>query len=244
MNLMAQLNSLPMFLIAGSAIAFVILMCVVFLIKSYRAGIAIGMDKAKLKKAITASAAFTVLPSISILLGVIALSGSLGVPLPWVRLSVIGALHYEASVADIAARNVGVAGGLGSGTLTASAFVTIGLVMTAGIIWSMLLCIFGLKKYLARMQKPSIKKDGKKGFADVAFVAMFVGLVSAYIGSYVGVFASTGDYIPLAVAALAAAAMAGLEALSHQRGFAWLDSFSMAGSMLVGMGGAVVLGLL
>ena len=45
-------------------------------------------------------------------------------------------------------------------------------------------------------------------------------------------------------AALAAAAMAGLEALSHQRGFAWLDSFSMAGSMLVGMGGAVVLGLL
>ncbi|MEG0110151.1 MAG: DUF5058 family protein [Oscillospiraceae bacterium] len=244
MDLLKQLNSLPMFLIAGGAILFVILMCVVFLVKSYRAGIAIGMDRAKLNKAITSSATFTVLPSISILLGVIALSGSLGVPLPWVRLSVIGALHYEASVADIAARNMGIGGGLGSGNLTASAFVTIGLVMTAGIIWGMLLCIFGLKKYLAKMQKPGIKKDGKKGFGDIAFVAMFVGLVSAYIGSYVGTFASTGDYIPLAVAVISAIAMSGFEALSHKKIFSWMDSFSMAGSMLVGMGGAIVLGLL
>ena len=38
-----------------------------------------------------------------ILLGVIALSGSLGTPWPWLRLSVIGALHYETSVADAAA---------------------------------------------------------------------------------------------------------------------------------------------
>lgn len=35
--------------------------------------------------------------------GIIALSGSLGTPWPWLRLSVIGALHYETSVADAAA---------------------------------------------------------------------------------------------------------------------------------------------
>lgn len=42
-----------------------------------------------------------------ILLGVIALSGSLGTPWPWLRLSVIGALHYETQVAQAAAEQVG-----------------------------------------------------------------------------------------------------------------------------------------
>lgn len=104
MDLLTQLNSLPMFLIVGVVVAFIAVLCVVFLVRSWRAGVAMGMDKAKLRRAITSSATFTLLPSISILLGVIALSGSLGIPLPWIRLSVIGALHYEGNVADIAAR--------------------------------------------------------------------------------------------------------------------------------------------
>ncbi|MEG0167938.1 MAG: DUF5058 family protein, partial [Ruthenibacterium sp.] len=122
---MAELNTVPMFLIAGGVILFIMLLCVVYLIKSYRAGVAMGMDKVKLRRAITSSATFTVLPSVSILLGVVALSGSLGIPLPWLRLSVVGALHYEGNVADIAARATGQPNGLGTGTLTPSAFVTI-----------------------------------------------------------------------------------------------------------------------
>ena len=91
--MLEQLNSLPMFLIAGGAVAFVIFLCVVFIVRSWRAGVAMGIDKAKLRRAVTSSATFTVLPAVSILLGVIALSGSLGIPLPWLRLSVVGALH-------------------------------------------------------------------------------------------------------------------------------------------------------
>ena len=60
-----------------------------------------------LKRAIISSATFTILPSISILLGVIALSGTLGVPFSWLRLSVIGALQYELNVAEIAAQSIG-----------------------------------------------------------------------------------------------------------------------------------------
>ena len=75
-----SVNTGAFYLIVAIVLGFVTVMCFVFLIKSYRAGIKIGMDKKVLRKAITASATFTVLPSISILLGVIALSGSLGVP--------------------------------------------------------------------------------------------------------------------------------------------------------------------
>ena len=73
-NILAQLNSAPMYAICGGIIAFVAAVCVVFLVRSYRAGLAIGMDPARMKRAITSSATFSVLPSVGILLGVIALS--------------------------------------------------------------------------------------------------------------------------------------------------------------------------
>lgn len=242
MDLLTQLNSLPMFLIVGVVVAFIAVLCVVFLVRSWRAGVAMGMDKAKLRRAITSSATFTLLPSVSILLGVIALSGSLGIPLPWIRLSVIGALHYEGNVADIAARAAGMSGGLGSEELTAPVFLTIALVMTAGILAGCILCVFCLKAYMKKVRGAAKKeKSGKKGFGDYMFTAMFVGLVSAYIGSYLGEWTSAGNYMPLFVAAVSAAAMGLFEYLARKKGMTWLDNFSMAGSMLVGMAAAVAL---
>ena len=133
MNVLDKLSSLPLYLISGIIIAFVIALSVFFMVRAYRAGIAIGMDKTKLKRAITSSITFSILPSVSILLGVIALSGTLGIPLPWLRLSVVGALHYETSVADIAAKSVGLSG-LNASEMTEKAFTTIALLMTVGII--------------------------------------------------------------------------------------------------------------
>ena len=242
MDLLTQLNSLPMFLIVGVVVLFIGVLCVVFLVRSWRAGVAMGMDKAKLRRAITSSATFTLLPSVSILLGVIALSGSLGIPLPWIRLSVIGALHYEGNVADLAARAAGMSGGLGSEPLTAPVFLTIALVMTAGILAGCILCVFCLKAYMKKVRGAAQKqKSGKKGFGDYMFTAMFVGLVSAYIGSYLGEWTSAGNYMPLFVAAVSAAAMGLFEYLARKKGMTWLDNFSMAGSMLVGMAAAVAL---
>ena len=51
MDLLAQLNSLPMFAIVGAVILFILGLSVLYLVKSYRAGVALGMDKAKLRRA-------------------------------------------------------------------------------------------------------------------------------------------------------------------------------------------------
>ena len=244
MSVLTQMNSLPMYLICGVIILFVLTMSLFFMVRAWRAGIAIGMDQAKLRRAVTSSVTFTLLPSISILLGVIALSGSLGVPLPWLRLSVIGALHYETSVADIAARAIGLSG-LNISEMTPSAYTTIALVMSAGIIWGMVLTVFFNKRYLSYLQKPKNTASSKdrKGFGDVAMTAMFIGLVAAYVGSYVGTFTSTGNYMPLIVLAVSAAAMAVFTYFSEKRGQLWLDNFSVAGSMLFGMAAAVLAAL-
>ena len=135
-----NVNSGTFYLIVAIVLGFVTVMSFVFLMKSYRAGIKIGMDKKVLKKTIMSSATFTLLPSISILLGVVALSGTLGVPFSWLRLSVIGALQYELNVAEIAAQSIGLSG-LRVDELSMGSFVTIALVMTAGILGGVLCCI-------------------------------------------------------------------------------------------------------
>lgn len=242
---LSQVNSGWFYLIVGLVLAYITVMCVVFLVKSYRAGIKIGMDKEVLKKTIISSATFTLLPSISILLGVVALSGTLGVPLSWLRLSVIGALQYELNVAEIAAQSIGLSG-LRLDEMSIGAFVTIALVMTVGILGGLICCILFLKKYLKKLQaKPKKKTDGKPGFGAHATTAMFIGLCGTYIGAYVGkaIPREGSDIMPLIVAAIAAAVMAVFEYFIQKKGKAVLENFSLAASMLIAMALAVVIGM-
>ena len=214
MDILSQLNSPAMYLICGGIIFFVALVCVFFIVRAYRAGAAIGMDKTKMKRTITA---------------------------------VIGALHYETQVAEAAAEAVGLPG-LSASAMTPQAFTTIALLMGVCIMWGMVFSIFFNKKYLSRLKAP--KKNGAAGggFGDTAMTAMFIGLVSAYIGSYIGAlvsgagrFAFAGSWMPLAVVAVSAAVMAVFVWLAEKKNAAWVDNFSIAGSMLAGMAAAVLL---
>ena len=256
MIILSQLNSPFIYLVCGVIVLFVALLCVVFAVRAYRAGKAIGMDVTKMKRTIVASATFAVLPSVGILLGVIALSGSLGTPWPWLRLSVIGALHYETQVAEAAAEAIGL-GGLSASQMTAKAFTTIALLMSVCIMWGMVFSLFTCKRYTSRLNSPSPKKkkEGKgvslAGFGDQAMTAMFIGLVSAYLGSYIGTLVSggglfqfRGSFLPLTVALVGAAAMGVFIWIRNRWNALWVDSFSIAGSMLVAMTAAIFLGRL
>ena len=261
MELLSKLNSPVLYLICGGIILFVAVICLVFAVRAYRMGKALGIDTAKMKRVITASATFAVLPSIGILLGVIALSGSLGTPWPWLRLSVIGALHYETQVAEAASESVGI-GGLSIANMTPEAFVTIALLMSFCIMWGMVLVIINGRRYCNKLRGGSEKKAEKpkeekkkklnlKGFGDIAMTAMFIGLVSAYIASYIGTIVSengrftfTGSWLPLATALVSALAMAVFLRIKKAFNADWIDSFSVAGSMLIAMTAAIFLGKL
>lgn len=240
-EILSQLNAPVMYAIVALAIGGVAAMCVFFLIKSWRAGLRIGMDKAVLKRVVVSSATFTILPAVSILLGVITLSGSMGIPLPWLRLSVIGNLQYEVNVADIAARSVGLSG-LSIAEMTTSAFTTMALVMTCGILGGALLCVFTLKGYAGRLSRKKPVEPGQtsKSFGDWAMVAMFVGMCATYLGSYIGK-AAQADFLPLITAVIAAAAMGVCEALERKYSLKSLENFDLALSMLIAMAGAVAI---
>ena len=247
MSVLDQLNGSGIYLVCGGIVLFIAAVCVVFLVRAWRAGKALGMDTVRMKRAITSSATFSLLPSVGILLGVLALSGSLGIPWPWLRLSVIGALHYETQVAGAAAEQVGVT--LSPDAMTTQAFATIALLMSVCIMWGMVLTTLFNRKYLKRLQGRDPEKKAGGGFGDLAMVAMFIGMVSAYLGSYLGSFVSgngrfsfSGSWTPLLVAAVAALAMAGFTWLAEKKHWDWLDNFSIAGSMLLGMLSAVLVG--
>lgn len=250
-SVLQQLNSGSIFLVCGVIIAFIAVVCVIFIVRAWRAGLALGMDPVRMRRAVTSSATFSILPGIGILLGVLALSGSLGTPWPWLRLSVIGALHYETSVADAAAEQLGVS--LGSDSMTVGAFATIALLMSVCIMWGMILATLFNRRYLRRLEGRNPEKKAG-GFGDRAMIAMFIGMVSTYLGSYIGDFVSRapaasgtgsayvpslfsfrGDWTPLVAAAAAAAAMGVFIWLKEKKHLDWVENFAVAGSMLIGM---------
>ena len=76
--------------------------------RAYKRGRELGMSKEKLRKTIVSTAVFTIAPAVYILIGIVTLSKFLGIPLPWIRMSVIGALTYELPAATSTANALGI----------------------------------------------------------------------------------------------------------------------------------------
>lgn len=173
-----SVNHPVLYLLAGILIAVVLAQSVFFLIKALRRSKEIGMDQAKIRKTIKTAALFTIAPAVSIVISVITLSKSLGIPLPWLRLSVVGSLSYEAIAASNAVSAMGLELGKIS-SLTAQQYVNIALVMTLSImvgIW--LVPVIGKK--LLRGMTVLENRDAK--WADIFQNAMFIGMISAFLG--------------------------------------------------------------
>ena len=233
-------NSPILYLFAAIVIAFVMAQSVFFLVRALRQAKRIGMDKKLIRRTVTTSAVFTIAPAVAIVISVIALAKDLGIPLPWLRLSVVGSLSYE----TVAATNAESAMGLVFGqveSLTASQYVTIALVMTISIsvgIW--LVAVIGKK-----MQKGmiNIEKRDKK-WSDIFNNAMFIGMISAFLG-YVFCDVTklfhhdTSGLIPVAVMLVSAFVMAFCGLLVAKLKWRWVQDYALPISLVAGMASAV-----
>ncbi len=225
------------FLYVLTAIVLVIItgQSVFFLVRAWRRAKAIGIPMATVKKTMISSAVYTIAPAVSILLGVITLSKSLGFPLPWLRLSVIGALTYETAAAGAATNALG----LSLGTLIGdpTAFLTIVWVMTLGIMFSLILVVFLAKRIESGMTRIRTKDEKWSG---ILIASLFLGMISAFLGL---VFAGVGDgltgWIPVFVMLAAMLLMGVLGALMKLLKWKWLSDYALPISMLGGMALAI-----
>ncbi|MEW5784145.1 MAG: DUF5058 family protein [Bacillota bacterium] len=171
-------NGLFMFILGSAVALFVTIQSIVFLSKAWEQGKRMGLSTDKMRKAVVSSAVFTLVPSMAILLTLLTLSGALGLALPWLRLSVVGAITYELPAAEAAAQAMGAS--LHVSDLPESVFAVIAWVMTLGIMSGPLFIIVYFKKLQNRVNKIKVE-DNKWGSLLVA--AMFVGLISSFLGS-------------------------------------------------------------
>ena len=261
-----SVNHPLLYIIAGVLVAVVLGQSVYFLVKALRRSKELGMDQSKIRKTIQTAAIFTVAPAVAIVISVIALSKSLGIPLPWLRLSVVGSLSYEMIAAENAARPMDITLGTVD-ALTAQQYVNILLVMTVSIMVGIWLVPVISKKLLGGMSKLE-KRDAK--WADIFQNAMFIGMIAAFLGFVFcevsrlwtadengmvtvvekeivdGVsqqvtkqYSATSGLIPVCVMAVSALVMVLCGLLMKKLKWKWLNDYALPISLVLGMASAI-----
>lgn len=224
-------NSTFMYIVALCVILFVLAQSVFFLVRAYRRGKQLGISQAKLKKTVVSTAVFTIAPAISILIGVVTLSKFLGIPLPWVRLSVIGALTYELPAATSTANALGVS--LSQMVTDPKVYSAIAWVMTLGIIPSIILPPILMKKIQGGVVKLR-NRDSKWG--DIFMTSLFLGMISAFLGMvFADVRSGLSGWIPVFVLLVSAALMGVIGLLIKKCNLKWLETYALAISMVGAM---------
>lgn len=258
-------DSWVMYLMYALIVVFISAEAIFYLVKSVKKAKKIGMDITKIKKVIKTSASFSVLPAIGIGIGVVTLIGSLGITVPAIRLSVIGALQYETQMADGAAKAItGSTDGLTlliQRGVTAQDYATIVTLMTVAIIAGPVLVVLFYKKLQPKLAKlgamkvggavdpdaatKNLESDAKKAnpnginLGDLAFQVSFIGMIIGYIAMSIGAIAAMPgritSYYNFIAVIVAALFMVLSDFLVKKLNWKWLDDFSVAFSMLFAM---------
>ncbi len=252
-----SVNHPLLYILAGILVAVVLGQSVFFLIKALRRSKQLGMDQSKIRKTMISAGIFTIAPAVAIVISVMVLSKTLGLPLPWLRLSVVGSMSYETVAATNALSAMGET--LGSGDLNAQQYVNVLTVMTVSImlgIW--LVPVIGKK--LQSGMKSLANRDAK--WADTFSNSLFIGMIAAFLGfvfcdvsrlwsadtnGMVTVmkdgealqFTATSGLIPVCVMGVSALVMVICGLLMRKPKLKWLSEYALPISLILGMAAAI-----
>ena len=254
-----SVNHPILYVIVGLLVAVVLGQSIFFLLKALRRSKAIGMDQKKMRKTIISAAVFTIAPAVAIVISIMVLSKSLGLPMPWLRLSVVGSMSYE----TVAATNALSALGSSLGTLLTDAkqYVTVLFVMTISIMLGIWLVPVIGKKLQSGMQTLG-KRDAK--WADTFQNSLFIGMISAFLGfvfcdvsrlwdpdarvvdvvengikTGTTTVSNTSGLIPVCVMGVSALTMIICGTLMKLPKMKWLSEYALPISLVIGMAAAI-----
>lgn len=232
-----QVNHPILFLFAALVIAYVLLQSVFFLVKARKRAIELGISRQVLRGTITGSALFSIAPAVAILLGLVSLSRFLGIPLPWMRLSVLGALTYELPAAASVAKILSLP--MDQAISAPEVYVAIAWVMTVGILSGILIILFFQKRMQARLQRMK-QKDAK--WSAILMDSLFIGMIATFLGMvFSDIHLGLVGFIPVFVMLFSALLMGLCGLLVRKARFKWLENYALPLSMLGAMAFAIPL---
>lgn len=234
-----------MYLIAAFVVLFVLADSLFFLIRAWRRGKTLGMDTSLMKRVMVQSGLFSFPAAISIVMTVVALSGALGIVLPWIRLSVIGSVTYEVPLAVTALEAVGAKGGLVAEVTDPKAFATAAWIMTCGASIPMVIVPFATKYIQTGVSTVASKSNFVSStLTGAAFIGLMVAFAAKAITG-VGDAAVLGDgagILSISALVVSVLTMFLLVKLNEKVKSHWLESLSMPIAMFAAMLVVVLLG--
>ena len=168
-----------MYILAFVVIGFVVAESLFFIVKAWKRAKELGIKKETLTQTVTSSALFTIAPAIAIFATVIILASSLGIVLPWIRLSVVGNLAYETVAAQTALDALG--GSIATEITDPVQFSAVAWVMTIGVAFGIFLVPLLCKKILNKVGKAVHKNEKASRLGDIISAAAFIGIIAAFI---------------------------------------------------------------
>lgn len=230
---METYNSWIFFVWVGALLLLVIAQCLIWMKKAWKRAKDLGMQDKQMKKAITTGVLISILPTIPVLIVFLSLSQLLGIPLPWLRLSVIGSASYESYAATTALQCLGeeltLNGFTTNGWVAAAWVMTIG--GSASVLWSILAV-----RPISLAYKKAEKVD--VGLVMAIGTGCLIGIM-AYASVVNGWGAMSTKGIVFSVSFICGAVLKLIQA--RVKGARWLSDYLMAISMLVAMVAACVI---
>ncbi|WBW49519.1 DUF5058 family protein [Peptoniphilus equinus] len=231
MSIFDVLNSKVLYIAVFAALAIIFAMCVFFFLRARRRVLELGVKKGELNEVLKSSVIFSVIPSISVIIGLISLAPLLGTPWPWFRLSVVGALAYELMSADLAVKGVGYESlAAFSQTGSIDAIGTIMFVMSLSIMSGMVFNVFFLDKIHKRVSQVGQKQDK---FVALALSTLIIGMMAVFVPMQL--IASKIHAITLIASALLTYVLTRLS-----KKVPWLSDYIMSFALIFGMAVAVM----
>lgn len=233
MNYLEIANSPIVFLLCALVIGVVAIQAIIFIRKAYKRGLELEIQPTVMKKAMTNSAIFSILPTLPIIIMMFALAVPLGNFFAWLRLSIVGSAVYEGTAANIAAQSQGLRD-ISDPNLTPTIFIIMMFVMTIGIVWGIVFNIL----FMEQLDKFS-KKARSKGssFVPIFTTALFLGMLATLSAPYAADIGNTTGMVSYFVAGIAVVICDKIAKKTNKR---LLSDFSLPIALIVGMGAAVL----
>lgn len=217
-------NSGLTYTLVSVALLVMLGLCVVFYVKTRKRALELGISKEVLNRVNRSTILFTIVPSLTIVVGLFAMSAMIGTAWSWFRLSVVGSVSYELMAAQTTVASLDITD---TAAADGSVFVAVMFVMSIGALVGPTLSAILTKPVTQNLQKAGSQNNGFSPIMNACFMLAIMSVI-------IPIRVSTGGLVGLMVI-LTAVLLSMLIDKIASKGVAWLGQFNMPICLLVGM---------
>lgn len=216
-----------LYILVGISLAIIVGIIISYTVTSYKESLKLGISKKELNTVIKSSMAFSIVPSLAIVTGLVTLVAVIGIPYGWFRLSVVGSLAYELMASNMALSALG----LDVSNATGEAFGTMMWAMCIPITLTIVLNLFLVKPI---HMKTATTIEGDQKWQALSQTCFMTALLCALVVPMFGTIVSALTFVTSAVCGLT------ITFISKKTGAKWLGEFTLAISLIVAMASSLL----